>query len=145
WKEIGILITDIDSAYERNVSIHHNDFSMVSVIDSVCERKKQDFIKRKDLNSVFPETPDQGSPDFGTSEIIIKKTDFYTFFGLLNKNFFDGATGFIIFKDVVFQVDVVFGFFECLDHFREFLFAIKEQADFISLCNRTLIGGVNHL
>ena len=133
---IDVTIAHIDTAYKTCMTIDHNDLAVVAVVYPVGKKDEYDLVKWKGLYATSYQLISKFASDRTAAEVVINKAHLHPFLRLLYQNIFDLVANFIILKNVIFYMDMVFGILERLQNFRELIFAVYQKRHLVTAQQR---------
>ena len=136
---VDIAVADIDPTHKSRAGVDDNDLAVVTVIGAVGQGDEPDLIERECFNATGDKFINKFSPDAAAAKIVVNKPDLYSLGNLSNQDVFDLVAYTVILEDVIFHVDMVLRGFERGEYLRKFLFAIKQQADFVVAGQRAVV------
>ena len=102
-----IAVCNVHAAHKTDFAVYDNDFPVVSVVDLAGEDRKRHFQESIDFDTCIRHFFEEPVFHVPAAYVIVKDTDFDTFFGLFDQQFFNLVADFVIAEDVILNMNMV--------------------------------------
>ena len=104
-----VALGNVDAPGETDLPIHNQNFAVVAVVDLAGQPRKDNAHETFHLDTGLLQVADKSTAQSPTAYIVVDQTDFDSLLCLLNQYVGNLAAQWIIFNDVVLEMDRRFG------------------------------------
>ena len=99
-----VAVCNVHAAHKADFTVYDNDFPVVPVVYLAGEDRERYFQEGVDLDTGIRHFLEELVFHVPATYIVVKNTDFDSFFGFFDQQFFDLITNFVVAEDIILDV-----------------------------------------
>ena len=149
-----VAVCNVHATHKTDFAVYDHDLPVVPVVYFAGEDWKRHFQESMDFDAGIRHFLEELVFHVPAAHIVVKDTDFYSFFGFLDQQFFDLVSDLVVAEDVILDVNMMGCFGNLLQKVVKLVCPVRIDRDVASVeqgrlvavcqqCDQWLVGGRN--